>query len=105
MKYKMTFFEGAEKRLSVLCSSFGQDEVEDILRKTGCNVLGKLQNDDAMLFLLSESACYVKNNVITLKTCGNLESHKLLDHVDFESFHFVKTKMYEPSLQPKTYQK
>jgi len=69
-------FEGCEKKLEIDFSSPADLRVipkttwDVILEEANCCIIGILENDDCIAYLLSESSLFVYPNKIMIKTCG-----------------------------------
>ena len=104
------FFEGAEKRLSIITSNdlslITEEEWINSLTRTECGVLDIIDNEHYKFFLLSESSFIVGKNFMMIKTCGKTKPLLILDNLKDISYNSLMYSHYEfmrSELQPEPY--
>ena len=104
------FFEGAEKRLSIVTTYelgiISEDEWIDSLTKTECGVLSIINNEYYKFFLLSESSFIVGKNFMMIKTCGKTRPLLILNNLKgvlYNSLVYSHYEFMKPELQSEPY--
>ena len=110
--YSNDFFEGAEKRI-VICSdkldfhTITASDIFQMLTVIGCTILDVISNDSSTMYLLSESSLLVTSTQLMLKTCGNTQPLKIIEHLRLDVnemlVHFSHPKWLREELQPEPY--
>lgn len=106
------FFEGAEKRISLLFDQNMLNIDKSVwckwINKIGCNILSTIENDKYIFFLLSESSCLIGKNYVMIKTCGKTQPLIFLDlckneGIDVCSFEYSHSDFLKQDIQPYPY--
>jgi S-adenosylmethionine decarboxylase len=106
------FFEGAEKRIKLKCSSnmkeiYNKGWWEHHIKDIGCNILSMISNNHYDIYLLSESILLVGSKKIIIKTCGitsPLEVLKIIDKKYIKDIIYSNPIFLRPEDQPILYQ-
>lgn len=92
----MYFFEGSEKKAEIIIAEqklpslllLPESFWHQLVEQCGAKILSRIENDDCLAFLLSESSLFVWAERLLLITCGNCQ---LIDALEF----FIKTQGLE----------